>query len=105
MYPVWSVSDEMSPEMCIFSILVTGEDAKRRHSVKFRAFDPTVFVTTILKYWYGVVAFTVTVASFDEYVRELNSVSLYHAIPSLEPNNTPALGARSDKPLLFVSFV
>src|SRR5210317_860793 len=50
MYPVWRVSLESSPEMCTFSILVTGFSAKRRHSLNDTTVFPPIFVTTRAKY-------------------------------------------------------
>src|SRR5210317_1317434 len=96
MYPVWRVSLESSPEMCTFSILVTGFSAKRRHSVSSSLESPPFLVAHILKYWYGVVAFTSMRVHVEAvYVLPLNSVSLYHASPSFEPRMTPSFGARS----------
>src|SRR5210317_2478347 len=55
MYPVWRVSLERSPEMCTFSMRVTGFSAKRRHSPTLSLVSELVafasLFTVILKYW------------------------------------------------------
>src|SRR5210317_2100932 len=95
-YPVWRVSLERSPEMCTFSMRVTGFSAKRRHSVSSSLESPPFLVALILKYWYGVVAFTSMRVHVEAvYVLPLNSVSLYQCSPSFEPRITPSTGARA----------